>query len=251
MKKVLVIILIGIGVIALLIGSNYLVTEYAFGPSKEVKDAMRSDNMVKVDYQENKTWLVFSPVEKTASVGLIMYPENYQDIRMYAPISREIAKAGYQIILLSRREKFPLTPDEEVVRVQTVMKAYPQITQWFIGAHTWEAAIAAYYARKFPDTLTGVVLWAGRLYSDVSLADTKLPVLMVYGTKDDKNENLVATNKPFLPEQTLWVEIQGGNRVNFANFGPMPRDVAADIPMIEQQTLAVQSTVDFMANSLK
>jgi pimeloyl-ACP methyl ester carboxylesterase len=131
------------------------------------------------------------------------------------------------------------------------MRSYPGIDHWFIGAHTWEAAIAAYYALKNPDTLSGIVFWAGRMYAEYSLADSKLPVLMVYGSKDDVNENLVAGDEPYLPKQTQWVEIPGGNRVNFANFGPMPRDVGADISIQEQQRQAFQATVDFMALSLK
>jgi hypothetical protein len=238
-------------VVALLWGSSVLMLNVVFGPTKVVRTAMQSDKDVKVTFQEKQTWLVFTPVSVPVKAGLIMYPENYQDIRMYAPISRLIASKGYQVVFLSRREKFPLTSAEEENRVANVMKAYPSVGKWFIGAHTWEAGIAAWVARQHQDTISGVVLWAGRLAPESNISDLKLPVLQIYGTLDEKNENLVAGNEGLLPPQTQVVWIEGGDRVNFGNFGPLPRDVAATIPMEEQQQQAADATVKFLEDSLK
>jgi hypothetical protein len=238
-------------VIALVWGSSVLMLNVVFGPTKVVRTAMQSDKDVKVAFQEKQTWLVFTPVAARIKAGLIMYPENYQDIRMYAPISRLIATKGYQVIFLSRREKFPLTSVEEENRVATVMKAYPNVSKWFIGAHTWEAGIATWVAVHHQDAISGIVLWAGRLESGSGIPDLKMPVLQIYGTLDEKNENLVAGNKGLLPPQTQVVWIEGGDRVNFANFGPLPRDVAATISMEEQQKQAADATAAFLDGSLK
>jgi len=70
-----------------------------------------------------------------------------------------------------------------------------------------------------------------------SLANSNLPVLMVYGTLDDEHVNLVASSKPFLPEHTAWVAIEGGNRAQFANFGPMPADIVATISSESHQRM--------------
>ena len=91
------------------------------------------------------------------------------------------------------------------------------------------------YAANHSDRVAGVVLWAARLDGSTGLADSNLPVLMVYGTLDDENVNLVASNRPLLPEHTVWVAIEGGNRAQFANFGPMPADATATISSESQQ----------------
>jgi hypothetical protein len=81
-----------------------------------------------------------------------------------------------------------------------------------------------------------------------SLANSNLPVLMVYGTRDDENVNLVATARPLLPEHTIWVPIEGGNRAQFANFGPMPADATATISSEVHQALAAAATVEFLSS---
>lgn len=246
MKKIDIVLLVVVGGLALL-GANYaLMAGLFFGPSREVRAALKSDKVVEVSFREKQSWLVFNPLQQTVNAGLVMYPEGYQDIRAYAPISRQISQQGFVVVLLSRRMKFPPTLQEEEQRVSAVMAAFPQVRTWFIGAHTWEADLAAQYANLHADKLAGVVLWAGRLSADNSLANSSLPVLYVYGTRDDENESLIARYRSFLPPQTTLVIIQGGNRVNFANFGPMPRDVGATIPFQEQQNQASSATVLFM-----
>lgn len=233
-------------VFALLGLSYYLAAQVFFGPSAAVRTALQSDAAVMVDFEQENTWLVFTPLDQPLKAGLILYPEGYQDVRTYAPLSQQVARGGYLVVLLSRREKFALALEAEQQRVAAVMAAYPQVPAWFLGAHTWEAGLAAALANRQPDRFAGLVLWAGRLGAESSLAGSALPVLEVYGTRDDENENLVFLNQPFLPPQAVWVAIEGGNRVNFANFGPMPRDVGATISIQAQQNQAAAATLQFM-----
>lgn len=246
MKKIGLIALALVGVGILLYGANLLMTEVIFGPPPAVRQALRSDASVRVESSHGNGWLVFIPQPAAPSAGLVMYPENYQDIRMYAPLCRQIAQAGFQVVLLSRRAKAPPTLAEEEQRVTDVMAAYPAVKDWFIGGHTWEAGVAAHYAILHPERLRGVVFWAGRLDASASLAQSRLPVLEIYGTADEEKTGVAARSRPFLPPQTVWVVIQGGNRVNFANFGPLPGDATAAIPLEEQQAQALSATVGFI-----
>jgi hypothetical protein len=215
-----------------------------------VKQALKSDANVKVEFKESQTWLVLIPQSPIITSGLILYPEGYQDIRMYAPIGRRLAEKGIAVVLLSRKEKIPPTMEEEVKRISAVMTAYPQVKKWFIGAHTWGADVAAYAANHLTDPISGVILWAGRFDAANSLAPSPLPVLMVYGSLDEDHTSFLSEVKPLLPSQTEWEIIPGGNRVNFANFGPMPADIAAGIDMTSQQEKAAGMTIDFMGKTL-
>lgn len=98
--------------------------------------------------------------------------------------------------------------------------------------------------------VVGVVLWAARLDETTSLVGSDLPVLMVYGTLDDGNVGLVAASKPFLPQHTVWVPIEGGNRVQLGSYGPMAADVGAAISSEAQQAQAAAATIEFLIGEL-
>ncbi len=93
------------------------------------------------------------------------------------------------------------------------------------------------------------MLWAARLRGDSDIADISdisLPVLFVYGTLDDANIELVASNKQYVPPQTIWVQIEGANRADFSYWGPMAADVGSTIPKAEIQSQAAEATIAFM-----
>jgi hypothetical protein len=244
---------VGIGVpivlgIGLLIWLNYaLFAGKILGLSPEVKDALQSDDEVEVALLEDDSWLVMVPSKTAPTTGMILYPEGHRDIRSYALITREIARQGFQVVFLSLRLETEYSEAEERGRIEAVISAYPQIERWAVGGHTWGAQAGVDYAAHHPDRVAGVVLWAGRMDGTTSLADSDLPVLMVYGTLDDENVNLVANNKPFLPQHTVWVTIEGGNRAQFANYGPMPADAVATISSESQQAQAAATTVEFLS----
>ena len=248
MKKVGTGVLIVLGV-GLLVWLNYaLFTGRIMGLPPEVKAALQSDDEVEVVLLEDDSWLVMTPAKTAPTTGLVLYPEGRRDIRSYALISREIARQGFQVVFLSRGLDIEYSQAEEQQRIEAVMAAYPQIESWVVGGHTWSGQVGVDYAANHPDRVAGVVLWAGRMDGTTSLANSDLPVLMVYGTLDDENVNLVASNKPFLPEHTVWVTIEGGNRAQFANYGPMPADAVATISSESQQAQAAAATTKFLSS---
>jgi dienelactone hydrolase len=245
MKKGITISLIILGGLAVIGVNVALFSGEIIGLPAEVKSSLKSDDLVKVSENSKEDWLVFEPVSDTQK-GLIFYPESRMDPRTYAPVSRKIAEEGYLVIFLSRRAQSEVDQAAENQRIQEIIAAFPQITHWALGAHTWGAIAVAGYAEQFPDTLTALVLWAPRLETGISLADNSLPTLVVYGTRDEENTGFVSEVKPYLPSQAEWVVIEGGNRVSFASFGPMAADVGATISEAEQQGQAVDATLDFL-----
>ncbi|MGD8456358.1 MAG: alpha/beta hydrolase [Anaerolineales bacterium] len=246
MKKIGIGVLIVLGV-ALLVWLNYaLFTGKIFGLSDDVTTAMESDDEVEVALMEDGDWLVMTPAKTVPAAGLIFYPEGRMEIQSYALVGREIAQKGYLIVFLSRRLDQEYDLIEEEGRIETVMAAYPDIDIWVIGAHTFGGPVAVDYAASHPERVAGLVLWAGRVEGAASLADCSLPVLMVYGTVDDEKTGFLASAKTHLPGHTVWVAIEGGNRTQFANFGPMSADPGATITSEEQQAQAIAATLDFL-----
>jgi dienelactone hydrolase len=246
MKKGITISLIVVGILAVIGVNVALFSGEIIGLPAEVKTALKSDDLVKVSQDSKEDWLVFEPTGDTTK-GLIFYPESRMDPRTYAPVSRQIAEAGYLVVFMSRRGQNEVDLPGEIERIQAVMAAFPQVTQWALGAHTWGAVAAAGYAGQYPETLTALVFWAPRLdVSGISLADSSLPTLVIYGTRDEENTGFVEEVEPNLPPQTEWVVIEGGNRVSFASFGPMAADVGATISEAEQQSQAAADTLAFL-----
>jgi hypothetical protein len=52
---------------------------------------------------------------------------------------------------------------------------------------------------------------------------------------------------PYLPANTEWVEIDGGNHAQFGSYGPQNGDLEATISAAEQQRQIVLATLMFMS----
>ena len=246
MKKPGTIILMIAGIL-LILGLNYaFFTGKLMGLSPEVKAALKSDDLVEVFEEKGGKLLVFQPTAAEPRLGLILYPEGRMDMHTYAYPARLMAEEGYLVVYLSRRAQTDFDIEGENERIQAVMADYPDISTWVVGGHTWGCNFAAYFAATYPERVAGVVLWAPRFDPPVDLSGSELPVLAIYGTRDEENTGFLADVEPLLPAQTEWQVIEGGNRVGYASFGPMAADVGATIPETTQQEMAVEYTLDFL-----
>jgi len=246
MKKALVIIGIVVGLAAVVYVNYAFFTGKLMGLSEDVEKALESSETVGVELLEGDTWIVFTPKSETPATGLILYPEGRMEFKNYAPVSQKIADEGFQVVVLSRRLDREYDEEKEQARIHEVKTAYPEIKNWVVGAHTWGGIVAVNYALDYPENIAGVVLWAVRMDESGDLSETDLPVLYVYGTLDDENVGLVEASSPYLPDQTIWVPVEGGNRVGFGSFGPMAADVGATISLDVQQSAAADATIDFL-----
>jgi len=246
MKRLWKIVLVVAG-IAALVGINWaLFSGVVLGIPDEVKDAVKSNDKVRVENWENKESYIFSPVADESVTGLILYPEGNLDVRLYAPLAQMIAEEGYQVIFLSRRFEREYDFAGEATRMNTVIAAHPAIEKWVVGGLSGSSVLPVDFALKNPDKVDAVVLLASRLDDVTSLAESDLPVLYVYGTRDDENENLLNWQAPFLPAHTIYGKINGGNRLQYGYTGPMARDVAAVISVEEQQRAAADYIIVFL-----
>lgn len=240
-------ILIIVAGIAALIGVNWaLFTGVLLGIPDEVENALLSNDKVRVENWENKESYIFSSVENEPVVGLILYPEGNLDVRLYAPLAQMIAEEGYQVVFLSRRFERDYDYEKEAARMDEVIAAFPSIEKWVVGGLTWSSVLPVDFALNNPDKVSAVILLASRLNAATSLEETDLPVLYVYGTRDDENEDLLNWQIPFLPAHTVYGKIDGGNRLQYGYTGPMARDVAADISVEEQQRAAADYIIAFL-----
>lgn len=213
--------------------------ETPLGPMPEALAALESDAQVTV---QTDPWLSFAPAGQQPATGLILYPGGRVDPRSYAPPAREIAAAGYLVII-------PPMPLNLAVfapgRAAKVMAAHPEIQRWVVGGHSLGGSMAANFVYKNPAVVDGLALWASYPAGSNPLTEFDLPVLSIYGTEDMGLEGIEAS-KGLLPLQTQWVVIEGGNHAQFGWYGPQPGDGQASISREEQQAQIIEATLTFL-----
>lgn len=189
-------------------------------------------------------WLSFQPTGQTPTVGFIFYPGGNVDHRAYAPPLHEIAAQGFLVAGLSLPlDLAVLAPNQ----AEDVIEAHPEIETWVIGGHSLGGAMAARFVETHPGTAAGLVLWAAYPPDSNSLADSELPVLSIYGTRDGvASPRKIERRFDLLPEKTLYFVLEGGNHAQFGFYGPQNRDLSADISREEQQAQIIAATVDFL-----
>jgi hypothetical protein len=191
-------------------------------------------------------WLVFQPTGSDPTTGLIFYPGGRVDPRAYAPLAREIAAAGYLVVIV------PMPLNLAVLgagRAQEVIAAYPEIEYWAIGGHSLGGSMAANFAASNPTAVDGLVLWAAYPAGADDLSAQDLAVVSIYGTEDGlATQEDINASRALLPPDTLFVPIEGGNHAQFGAYGPQPGDNPAMISAAEQQDQIVRATVELLAN---
>lgn len=211
-------------------------------PTEQALGAMVSDSQVSV--QEDGNFLVMRPVSRQPRTGVIVYPGANCDIRGYAPVTRQIAAAGYLVVTVSMPFDFAIfAPD----RADAVRDAFPEIDNWVIVGHSMGGAMAAYYAFHHQDDLAGLILWDSYPPSSDSLADSRLPVVSIFRATLDGDPPKKFQEQAYLfPADTMWVPVPGGNHMQFGSFngGGYEETMQARIGPEAQHEIIVAATLE-------
>ena len=237
----------------------------------EALEAMDSDNgSVLVETVRVKSWgeedanyyYVFRPAGLVPTTAFIFYPGGAVDVRAYAPPLRAIAEAGYLCFLV--KMPMDLAPFG-VNRANDIIGSsdYPEITKWAIGGHSVGGTFSCAYVKNHPDNIDGLVIWASYPSSMFDLSAADLDVVLIYGTHnpntndgnypDDPDDVSEIDEKaiPYLPGDTVYVEIEGGNHSQFGYYNTypypvQPEDGIAGISRQEQQDQIIDATLTFL-----
>src|SRR5688572_9207626 len=98
--------------------------------------------------------------------------------------------------------------------------------------------LAARFLHENRTGLAGLALIGTTHPRDFSLAGVTMPVTKIYGTRDGvASFDKIRQNRHLLPPNTTWVEIEGGNHVQFGYYRHQLGDSEATISRAEQQKL--------------
>jgi hypothetical protein len=234
--------LILVVVILLILGTAGFVVwaETASAPMDEAQTALQSDARVEVSTDQ---WIVFRPLDQEATTGFIFYPGGRVDARSYAPQIRAVAEQGYLAVIAPMPLNLAIFG---VNQATDVIKTFPEIKHWAIGGHSLGGSMAARFVQSNPTSVEALIFWAS--YADIDLSALPIAVMSISGTKD----GLAAPDKimgaaHFLPADTTFVAIDGGDHAQFGWYGAQAGDNPADISRAEQQAETVRATVDLLA----
>ena len=230
-------------------------------PLLEAIAAMEGDAEVEVStvnvgaWEDPNYYYEFTPVNVIPTGALILYPGGNVDVRAHAPTARDIAAAGYLVILIPEPVCICVLG---VGRSEVIINAHPEIDTWSIGGHSLGGVCASWYINgpKNADKINGLVLWD--TIPPGSMLSSGIKAISIYRTLNNEPQNPdIDGTRPWMPADTVWVGIEGANHEQFAWYGENATDYdyvmdperpPATISREEQQEIIIESTISFLAS---
>ena len=233
-------ILIGvISFITIILIGGFIWANTSYKPQNTANASLISDENISVTIEENIT---FTPKNIEPTQGFIFYPGAKVDPMAYAPLCRKIAEQGYEVIIAKMPMNFAiLSPN----KAQEIIDKYDNINTWVIGGHSLGGVMASKFASE-NDSIDGVVLLASYPQGE-ELKNLDKEVVSIWGDKDGvlNFENLEAS-KENLPQDTQFIELEGGNHGQFGDYGMQKGDNEASISAQEQTDKSAQEIIDLL-----
>ncbi|MGG1662333.1 alpha/beta fold hydrolase [Brevibacillus sp. NRS-1366] len=191
-------------------------------------------------------WIAFEGGE-THDPGVIFYPGSLVKPESYAPLARSLAGSGYRVFIA----RMPLNlAVSDMERANQVLKAYPK-QPFVIGGHSLGGAMAARYASDHTDRIRGVYLLGAYPDKPGRLKEAGIPVLSLLGSRDGVvNREKFEAGKKYLPDDTKYMSIEGGNHAQFGSYGQQSGDQPAAITPQEQWQQTAAALKDWIAKEV-
>jgi len=245
-RKIIRIIWITLGVLFLLWMGN------SFRAQGFERAILESDQMVAVE--ETKQLIHFQPNNNQQLTSLIFFPGGLVAPEAYAPMSRTLSEQGFNVFILKVPfGSAPLASQQAKVmeRALEIMEVNASIQHWAVGGHSRGAAIAARFAHLYGEYFDSLILIGTSHPKEEAfdLSSTTLAVTKIYATNDGlASVEEVEAGSQFLPDDTKWVLIEGGNHSQFGYYGSQLGDNAATISRERQQELTVNAILSALNN---
>lgn len=200
-------------------------------------------NSSKVNIDINKDFYLFTPTKEFKNI-FIFYPGAMVDPKAYVPLCRNIAENDIKVYLIKmpwRLASIGYNKPNELNLFNDTTKTY------ILSGHSQGAKMAAQFVYENPDLVDKLILIGTSHPRDISLANIRIPVLKIYGSKDGvADEKSILANKFKLSETTKFVRIEGANHSQFGYYGFQLGDNKADIKRERQQVETLKSMVEFI-----
>ncbi len=237
LKKVvnrLSVVAIGVFVIMVI---GWVMTSYKEQEASKV--ALISDDKVEVSIDDI---ISFTPKNTSPTKGFIFYQGAKVDAKAYATLARKIAEEGYEVVLLDSPLDFAMSSPN---KANKAIEKYPNIEKWIVGGHSLGGVVASKYVSE-NKSIEGLVLLASYPNND-RLKDLDTKVMSIWGSKDGVlNYEKLIEGKEMLPEDTIYVEVEGANHAQFGDYGKQKGDHDALISPEEQLNITAENIIKLL-----
>ncbi len=210
-------------------------------------DKAALESAEKTIVEETNHFIHFQPNDNEQLAGFIFFPGGMVAPEAYAPMSRIISEQGYNVFIVKLPfGSAPLASQETRVMEQAleIMKVNASTQRWVVGGHSRGAAIASRFANLYGESFDGLILIGTSHPKEEAfdLSNTTMAVTKIYATNDGlASMEEVKANSQYLPDDTTWIQIDGGNHSQFGYYGSQLGDNAATISRERQQEFTVDA----------
>lgn len=202
--------------------------------------AMETADQVTVSEQEN--WIDFMP-DKPEGISVIFYPGGLVKPESYAPLAHELAKAGHHTVIAKMPVNLAVLKQN---LADDIRNAYPD-ESFVMGGHSLGGSMAARYAASHPDALQGIFFLASYPDQKGSVKSLGIQALSILGTNDEVvNATKYQNGRAYLPEDTVYYTIEGGNHSQFGDYGHQSGDGEPEITGEEQLSQTVKAVTEWL-----
>lgn len=219
---------------------------FARPPLSEAVEALESSDLVEVIQDP---WLAFSPAQGAPSTGFIFYPGGRINPKGYASLMNAIASEGYLVVI----PEMPINMAVFNANVaDEIIAHYPDIKHWVIGGHSVGGTMAAQYTAQNPEVIKGLAIWASYPADNADTSEFDIPVISIYGSREERvNDASIGERKHLLPEDTLYIRIEGGDHHQFGAYEINPEEHLATISRASQHQQIIQATLELLQGTSK
>jgi hypothetical protein len=207
-------------------------------PLPATQDALTASSSSSVAVETSPTRIVLRSVAP-AKAGLVFLPGAKVDPRAYIPLLRQVATAGYLVVIVKAPYNIAFLATGEPAKV---VADHPEVRRWAVGGHSLGGVAAGIASTD----VQGLLLWAS--YPLGSLAGrTDLAVASISGTNDTLTTPAdVEASRANLPASTVFTAVQGGIHAYFGDYGAQPGDGTPGVDRSTAQQQIVAATIAFM-----
>jgi len=193
--------------------------------------------------EQSSDFFSFEPVKEFKEV-LIFFPGAMVDPKSYVPLCRKIADNNIKVYLI----KMPFRLASKGYNLPKELNLFADTTKTYILAgHSQGAKMAAQFVYENPTLIDKLILIGTTHPRDISLADSRVSIMKIYGSKDGvADEKSITDNKLKLPAKAKFVKIVGANHAQFGYYGFQLGDNRATISREQQQAETLKSMMEFI-----
>lgn len=211
--------------------------------AKDVPDSYLKDG-AKISVKVSDDYFLFQPKQKFDKI-FIFYPGAMVDPKAYVPLCRKISENGIKVYLI----KMPWRLATKGYEIPKKLNLFADKTKTYIlSGHSQGGKMAAQFVKENPDLIQKLILIGTTHPRDISLAESKIPILKIYGSNDGiADEKTIFKNKSKLPANTEFIKIEGANHGQFGYYGFQLGDDSATISPEKQQEETLRHILTFIS----